>query len=154
MKLYLVRHGDAESPLVNPDRPLSAIGIQQIEALAQFLEKSHIFVKRVYHSGILRAEQTANTLAQVVLPDGTPQLLDGLRPDDSVEAMAAQIEKWGDDTMLVGHLPFMGLMASQLTLGHSKNVVVNVETASAICLHYIGGGRWVILWMVTPEILL
>jgi phosphohistidine phosphatase len=154
MKLYLVRHGDAVSPLVNPDRPLSDLGIQQVEALAEFLEDNAIAVDHVYHSGVLRAQQTADTLASVVLESKTPQFLDGLKPEDSVDAMNALIETWSEDTMLIGHLPFMGLMVSQLILGHSKSVVVNVETASMMCLHYIGGSRWVILWMVTPDILM
>jgi phosphohistidine phosphatase len=62
MKLYLAQHGDSLPEQVNPERPLSERGREDVRRLAEFLGGTGIQVRRVYHSGKLRARQTAELL--------------------------------------------------------------------------------------------
>ncbi len=55
MQLILVQHGDAVAETINPARPLTERGREDIEQLAAFLAKNGVRVARVVHSGKLRA---------------------------------------------------------------------------------------------------
>ena len=62
MRLYLVQHGDAVPERLDPERPLSAAGRREVEAVARLLAGAGARVAHVVHSGKLRAQQTAELL--------------------------------------------------------------------------------------------
>ena len=68
MKLYLAQHGEACTKDIDPERPLTDQGREDIERLAEFLARAGIEVARVIDSGKLRAAQTADLLAAAVAP--------------------------------------------------------------------------------------
>ncbi|MES9849230.1 MAG: histidine phosphatase family protein, partial [Candidatus Thiodiazotropha sp.] len=68
MKLYLVQHGEACKKEVDPDRPLTDRGREDIDRLATFLKQAGIRPDRVVHSGKLRAMQTAGRLTDAIAP--------------------------------------------------------------------------------------
>jgi len=114
MKLYLVQHGEACAKEVDPERPLTDRGREDIERLAAFLGRAGIEVGRVIHSGKLRAAQTADLLAAVVAPFVELEVNDHIHPNDDPRAVDWRQEAGGRDTMLVGHLPFMARLVSLL----------------------------------------
>jgi phosphohistidine phosphatase len=57
------------------------------------------------------------------------------------------------DYMLVGHLPFLTILASHLILGRSEPDVVNFPAAALVCLDRGVSGIWAVSWMVIPELL-
>ena len=59
MILYLVHHGDAVPPDVDPRRPLSERGRQQVARLAEAAARRGARPGVVWHSGKLRSRQTA-----------------------------------------------------------------------------------------------
>ena len=63
MRIYLTQHGLAVPKDVDPDRPLSEQGRQDVQRLADFLKNTGAQVEQVLHSGKTRAEQTATILA-------------------------------------------------------------------------------------------
>ena len=152
MRVFLVRHGDAEPPHVNNLRPLSRVGQQQVERLAAFLQEGETKVEAIFHSGILRAQQTAETIADA-LDVRSVEVMQGLKPNDPVDSMAFLIQEFSRNTMLVGHLPFMGTLAAQLIAGHSRSEVVSFYTATAACLMYQGNNRWAIEWVISADLL-
>ena len=56
MRLYLVQHGDAVPEQLDPERPLSAAGRREVEAVARLLASTGARTVRVAHSGKLRAQ--------------------------------------------------------------------------------------------------
>ena len=68
MKLYLVQHGEACAKEVNPERPLTEQGKEDVDRLGPFLKQAGIQVDRVIHSEKLRAIQTAERLANAIAP--------------------------------------------------------------------------------------
>ncbi len=71
MKIYLLQHGSSFSEEINPERPLTEIGEKDIKSLAIFLKPLGIQVYSLFHSGILRAKQTAEIIeASLSCPGG------------------------------------------------------------------------------------
>lgn len=161
MKVYLVQHGESLEKEIDSTRPLSAKGQKDIHALAEFLSQHKIQVSRIYHSGILRAQQTAEILASRILnkdlnskdsrSSNAVSILKGLEPTDPVAPIAYEIESWDEDTLLAGHMPFMSKLVSKLTIKDDLNPVVNYEPGSIVCLEKIEQTKWLIRWMIRPD---
>jgi phosphohistidine phosphatase len=152
MRLYLVQHGDAVPEQLDPERPLSAAGRQDVEAVARLLARNGIRAERLAHSGKLRAQQTAELLATALAPGRVPEIMAGLNPNDSVEPMARGIADWTSDVMLVGHLPFMGKLAARLVAGDERKPVAAFVPGAVVCLEQAEASDWVIAWMLRPEL--
>jgi phosphohistidine phosphatase len=153
MKLYLVQHGDALPKESDPRRPLSDRGRVDVERMAGFFSKSGLRAVRVLHSGKLRAEQTAKLLAASVSDASGAGITDGINPLDSVEEFAPSADSWTQDTMVVGHQPFMGRLVSHLVSGNAEAVTVSFKPGTIVCLERGEGGGWSIAWMMRPELL-
>lgn len=153
MRIYLAQHGVAVAKEVDPERPLSAQGREDVRRLAGFLGGAGVRVGQVLHSGKVRAEQTAALLAEALLPDGQPQGHDGLNPNDPVEPLAAEIAGWTTDTLLVGHLPFLGRLASFLLASDPERPILAFQPGTMACLERDSEGPWVLDWMLRAELL-
>ncbi len=153
MKLFLVQHGDAVAGEIDPERRLSEQGLHDAQALAGFLKQAGIGAQRVLHSGKRRAEQTAAILAEAVLTAGQPQAVSGIAPNDDVSVFAQGLGGWNQDTLVVGHLPFMARLVAVLLSGDAERELVRYQPASVVCLERNDRGVWCINWMLRPELL-
>ena len=118
MKLYLMQHGEACAKDVDPERPLTNEGRLDVERMGAFLKRSGVKVRRVIHSGKLRAQQTAEILADLIAPEVESEVSGLMNPNDNPRAFDWQAESWDQDTLIVGHLPFMAGLVSHLSLIH------------------------------------
>ncbi len=123
MKLYLVRHGEALAKEIDPDQSLSEAGRANVERLAAFVGQRGVRAARILHSGKTRARQTAEILAEAMADAGACAARDGLAPNDPTAPVADAFAESQDDTVLVGHLPFLGDLAARLVVG-SEGVIV------------------------------
>jgi len=153
MRLYLVQHGDAVSKEADPKRPLSDQGRADIERIASLLGKTGMRVSRVLHSGKKRAQQTAESLAASVGTGEHVEETAGIDPLDPTEGFARTVAEWTEDTMVVGHLPFMGKLVSRLLVGEEETSTVAFQPGSVVCLDRGEDGSWSIAWMIRPELL-
>jgi len=153
MRLYLVRHGKAEFGPQDADRRLSPRGRADVEAMAKHLRSQEISVSRMVHSTLARARETAEILAANIAPGVTPEELEGIEPWGNVKAFGALVDKWGEDTMVCGHEPFMGEAASYLITGQQNANLVTVKTGSVMALsrNPFGDG-WQMRWMIKPRL--
>ena len=152
MKLYLVQHGDALPKDVDPERGLSDKGKKDVTHMADLLARGHVQVNRIFHSGKKRAEQTALLLQNCLAPGGEFAQVDGMAPLDPVNTLVTEIDAWQENTMLVGHLPFMAKIVSHLVTGNENSTLVNFQPGSVVCLERNESGDWIIVWMVRPEL--
>lgn len=151
MKLYLTRHGQANRPEVDPEKNLSQKGRADVGRVAAFLETNkNVQVKQVFHSGKSRAQQTAEIMASAIAPGADIVKIDGINPNDPVEPLVDLIETWTEDTQVVGHLPYMANIVSQLVSG-DHSLTVMFEAGTTVCLEKLEG-HWIILWVVGPGI--
>ncbi len=153
MRLYVVQHGEAVPKELDPDRPLSEKGRLDVERLAAFLARLGVRVERLYHSGKTRARQTAELLQWAVAPRRAPEERQGLGPEDPVAPWVAEIETWGEDALIAGHMPFVGRLVGRLAAGDESRAVVAFVPGTAVCLERNPGGGWAVVWMVRPELL-
>jgi phosphohistidine phosphatase len=153
MRIYLVQHGEAVPAEDDPERPLSAAGEAGVRRIAAVLRGSGVGVTRILHSGKRRAEQTAEVLAAALGPKVQPEARARLDPNDPTASVAQEVAGWEQDTMLVGHLPFMARLASRLITGHEDPAVVTFRPGGVLCLERTEQGAWTIAWMLRPELL-
>jgi phosphohistidine phosphatase len=153
MKLYLVQHGEACAKDVDPDRPLTDRGRADMERLAAFLRQAGVRPERVIHSEKLRAVQSAGWLADAVAPGVEPESSGIINPDDDPRAFDWQSGSWDRDTLVVGHLPFMGRLVSHLVIEDESRAITAWKPGTVVCLEREDGEHWRIAWMIRPELL-
>jgi len=152
MRLYLVQHGHAVAKSEHPERPLSKQGRDDIRRLAASLAAAGIQVQRIWHSGKLRALETAALLASHVSHAGKPEAIRGINPNDPVNEFATDADVWDEDTLVVGHLPFMSRLLSLLVTADPQAELVQFMPGSVVCLERVAAERWVINWMLRPDL--
>jgi len=153
MRLYLVRHGEALPKDVDPGRGLSEVGIRGAEKVAAFLKRQAIEVEAIWESGKKRATQTAEIMASSVRSKEGVMCQAGMAPMDPVGPIVEKLASLEGGYMLVGHLPFLSILASHLILGRSEPDVVNLPAAALVSLDRGVSGIWAVSWMVIPELL-
>lgn len=154
MKLYLVRHGDAVSHYEDSKRSLSQKGQEDTVLIGDFLSRQGIEVPQVYHSEKERALQTANILANAMSNKPKIDVLKGLMPEDAIEPIAEFCNALDVDVMLVGHLPFMPLLAAELLSDRSDTPCIEFQTSAILCLERAALSQWCLRWFISPDLLL
>lgn len=150
MLLYLVQHGQAKSKDEDRDRPLTEQGRRQVEAVMLLvMQFGAISASRVFHSGKLRAGETAGLIADKL--DATSEEVDGLAPNDDPEIWERRLVEAEDDTLLVGHMPHLSRLTSRLLCGDAEAGLVEFANGGVVCLHR-NGGRWAVRWSIPPSL--
>jgi phosphohistidine phosphatase len=152
MKLYLVQHGEALEKDVDPARPLTERGRAEVERVAAFLRGVGVRAAKVLHSGKLRAEQTAELLAPAVGAAGRVEKTGDIDPLDPPLAFELTVNEWTEDTMVVGHMPFLGKLVSRLVADNEIRATTAFCPGAVVCLESGGDNTWLIAWMVRPEL--
>lgn len=117
MRLYLVHHADAVGPDVDPSRPLSTHGRAGAEGLARRAAERGVKPDVIWHSGKLRARQTAEVFWRTCHPLAEFSATRGLQPDDPPRWISETLIGESRDIMLVGHMPHLALLLRLLVLG-------------------------------------
>jgi phosphohistidine phosphatase len=107
VRLYLVHHGDAVGPEVDPRRPLSPHGAEAVERLAAAAGKKGAQPAVVWHSGKLRAKQTAEIFWRACNALAEFSATRDLQPDDPPAWMRDRLRHEPRDLMLTGHYPHL-----------------------------------------------
>jgi phosphohistidine phosphatase len=135
MRIYLVQHGLALDESQDASRPLSMQGREDIARTAGFLS---LFEKpkptHVFHSGKLRAKQTAEMFAEAWHVSQHVMQMDDLSPNANPEVWAAKLHVMKDDVLIVGHLPHLPRLASLLLCGDCDTQPIRFQNAGVVCL--------------------
>ena len=150
MNFYLVRHGEAVSDTLDPRRPLSRIGQEQVERVARAVAARRARVLAIFHSGILRAEQTADIMARQLAPELGVRRITGLAPHDDPAIAKAELETSPASVMLVGHLPHLGRLAGLLINGDAERDAVEFAPATVVCVSY-QSSLWRLVWVLGAD---
>ena len=159
-ELYVIRHGLAEERSEAwPDdnkRPLTPDGFSRMRKATRGLARLGVAIDIVLSSPLVRARQTAETVAAGLEPRPSLVNVDSLAPDGSYAAILADLEKHGrrPRIALVGHEPGIGELAARLigsrhALEFKKGAVCRIDLDE---LPPVGPGD--LRWMLTPKILL
>ena len=148
MTIYLVQHGLCLAKEVDPERSISPEGRDAIIQVAHTAANAGITISTIYHSGKLRAFQTAELFSEHLK---TPNIecIPGLSPLDNVEDFARRFQ-FAEKIMLVGHLPFMQRLAAYLITGNQDLTVVKFQNAGIVCLNQDETSNWYLKWTIMP----
>ena len=118
--------------------------------MAAWASQADVHPVEIRHSGKRRAEQTAMILADRIIPAQGVVSVSGLSPNDDVRPVVKGLYKKNESVMLVGHLPFMGRLASHLLVNDSDHPMINFAAGQMICLVREGDG-WSLAWSTAPD---
>ena len=118
--LYLVHHAEAVAPDVDPRRPLTEAGRAHAERVARDAAARGVRPDVVWHSGKLRARQTAEAFWRACNPLASMSAARGLQPADPPEWVKDLVAGETRDVMLVGHMPSLARVLSLLTAGDAE----------------------------------
>jgi phosphohistidine phosphatase len=152
MDLYLMQHGEARPEQEDPSRPLTELGREEVERVARAAARLGLRIPAIWHSGKLRARQTAEILAQRLLPSPEVSSMIGLAPNDDPAPCARAVEEVAGPVAVVGHLPHLNRLASLLLVGDPARNLVAFRRAGFVYLTREAEG-WRLRWILTPELL-
>lgn len=151
MNLYLVQHGEAKSKTEDPTRSLSDRGAELVRRITVWSAHAQLPVDQIRHSSKKRAKQTAELFAEQLKPAGGVVAISGIGPTDDVHPIASALDLEEQTIMLVGHLPFLSRLASQLVIGDPDKHILRFCNAGIVCLSR-DEGKWLISWTVVPQL--
>ena len=147
--LYLVHHGDAVGPEVDPLRPLSDRGRTEVEKLAQLASTRGVKPDVVWHSGKMRARQTAEAYWRLCNPLAAFSASRGLQPTDPTNWIIDAISGQAGSVMLAGHFPHLPRLLGRLLSGDAEGRPGDFPLNGIVALEEVEG-KWVERWRLRP----
>jgi phosphohistidine phosphatase len=117
MRLVLVHHADAVGADVDPQRPLSMIGRFDVARLAAAAAARGVAPAVIWHSGKLRARQTAEAFWKACNPFAEFKATRGLQPSDGPWLFRDVLAEEARDLLVVGHMPSLPRILALLSTG-------------------------------------
>ena len=78
------------------------------------------------------------------------QAMPGLSPDDDITPWEVYFVGVDEDTMIVGHMPFIGRLAFALCHGRTENWQPMFRNAEVACIEG-AAGDWTLAWHLSPD---
>jgi phosphohistidine phosphatase len=153
MRLYLVQHGAAKSEAEDPQRRLTADGARTVEHMAEYLAGTNLRLERIEHSDKARARQTAQIMAAHLRPEEGIHKSSGLAPNDDTAPMHNRLETESKALMLVGHLPYLSRLMSQLLDVPEDRTMVAFQMGGVVHLVRDETREWRLSWILATELL-
>jgi phosphohistidine phosphatase len=145
--IYLVHHGDAVGPEIDPMRPLSERGRGAVLLLADEAARRGVRPEAIWHSGKLRARQTAEAFWQVCQPFATLTAERGLQPADPPAWMSDRLSGETREIVLVGHMPHLPRLL-RLLIGEDPDTSTVAFPLHGMIALEPDADRWKEIWRV------
>ena len=142
--IYLVHHAEAVGPEVEPQRPLSAEGRIHAEGLAATAAARGVKPEVIWHSGKLRARQTAEPFLRLCNPLAEFAAIRGLQPTDAPNAISDLVAGETREILLVGHMPNLPRVLTLLVTG-VQSPLLSFPLHGVVAL-YATAERWTERW--------
>ncbi len=158
MKLYLLRHAEAQSTYPDEERILSERGRNTVIALAKLLKATDVIaIDEIRHSTLVRTGETAQLLNSEMNLDIPLKEIKGLAPSDNVRTLFDQLQEEEKNIMLVGHLPQLAILASSLLTREESPILFNLDTCGLIAFEGYSIDEddnllWVVQWMLDSQL--
>ena len=152
MVVYLVHHGDAVGPDVDPRRPLSEQGRERVVHLAAEAAARGAHPAVVWHSGKLRARQTAEAYWRACNALATFSATRDLQPDDPPEWIRDRLRAETRDILIAGHYPHLPrLLTLMLSTTDGADVPLFPQHGMVAVQTDDEGKIWREIWRLIPR---
>src|SRR2546428_12863783 len=146
MRLVIVHHGDAVGPEIDPRRPLSPGGREAVEQLAAYAASRGVKPAVIWHSGKLRAKETAEAFWRACNPFAEFSATRDLQPDDPPEWMRDRLRGESRDVLIAGHFPHLPGLLTLLLAPHDDRVPPFPQHGMVALATDDEGASWRELW--------
>ena len=155
LKLWLARHGEAVDPdaaYSDFDRTLTETGRRQVSGLARWLIERETPPELILHSPLVRARQTAETMAAEIGTDlVVVRVENALSPGIDTEHLLKRLsDSMAEHVVCVGHQPDMSRCLSEMIGGgeihFSPGTTARIDFGGPIIRH---GGS--LRWLANPR---
>ncbi|KAA8996955.1 phosphohistidine phosphatase SixA [Affinibrenneria salicis] len=152
MQVLIMRHGDALPEAASDAvRPLSERGRDESRQMAQWLEGQGLDIERALVSPYVRAQQTLQTVRDVLTVRGAEEVLSQLTPGGDARYVASYLQALAQEksgtVLVVSHLPLVGYLVAELCPAESAPMFA---TSAIACVTLDDDGRGVCDWMIGP----
>jgi phosphohistidine phosphatase len=145
--LYLLHHAAAVEADVDPQRPLSPEGRAHAVRLAAAAAERGVRPDAIWHSGKLRARQTADGIRSACNPLAEFSAIRGLQPTDPPEWIRDRLVGDEREVLLAGHFPSLPRILHLLVTGAADGGAGEFPLHGLVALE-----RHENLWMVKWKI--
>jgi phosphohistidine phosphatase len=115
VQVVLVHHGEAAPATVDPRQPLTPEGRSRAERHAQAAAARGVRPEVVWHSGKLRARQTAEIFWRACNALAELSATRDIQPGDPAQWMHDRLRGESRDILIVGHFPHLPRLLGALT---------------------------------------
>jgi len=159
MNLYFMRHGiavprDAHEIHTDRERPLSPKGLKKMRRAAEGLLTLKLSFDRILTSPLLRAQQTAQVVAEVFNTEDRIEEIPELAPESSIQKLLSSLAAYRESKRLlfVGHQPLLGEIASFLLSGE-KGLEMDFKKGGICCIEVdsLPPKKALFRWLLTPK---
>jgi phosphohistidine phosphatase SixA len=162
MKVYILRHAQAEAGYPDGQRKLTARGRSHAQLLGTWLQRSpEKLPGRIICSPLVRARETLELVGTAWRGDslGEPEVLESLVPEGNPAATVSILGSMEEDVLLVGHNPNMEMLASLLVSGERYRARLVMKTCVLLQFNWAPfsnhgeTGSAELRWMLDPRTL-
>jgi phosphohistidine phosphatase len=147
MRVYLVHHGVAVGPEEDPRRPLSPVGLANAARVAAKAAALGAKPDVVWHSGKLRAKQTAQEFWRACNALAEFSVSKDLQPDDPPQWIRDRLRAESRDVAIAGHFPHLPRLLALLTSGGEAGADFPINGVVALVTND-EGESWREIWRV------
>ena len=149
MRLYLVHHGLAVGPELDPRRPLSPVGQLAVDVAAVEAARRGAHPEIVWHSGKLRARQTAEAFWRRCNALATFAATRDLQPDDPPGWIRDRLRGEPTDILIAGHFPHLPRLLALLLGWPEDGSLAEFPMHGVVALETGDQGEsWTELWRI------
>lgn len=156
MRLFLIRHGEADANPIDSARCLTRKGLRDISLLGRRLAASDaVPADAVWLSSpYARAKESAEGLRAEVHATHPLRIRDDLVPEAPPESIAAWLNQplHTKNTIIVGHNPHLSLLLAQLIGGPDVHIQISFKKAGCACLEpSTDSPLWTLKYYLVPK---
>jgi phosphohistidine phosphatase len=148
--ILLVHHGPAVGPEIDAMRPLSSVGRAATERLAAAVAERGVQPQAIWHSGKLRARQTAELFWKACNPLASCSAVRGLQPDDPPRWMRDQLDGETRSILIAGHMPSLSRLLASLLGEREESLTVVFPLHGCVALER-DGDLWKEVWRLEAQ---
>jgi phosphohistidine phosphatase len=146
LQLFLVHHGEAVGPDLDTRRPLSVRGDMEVARLAAKAAALGARPQIVWHSGKLRARQTAEAFWRACNALAEFSSTRDLQPEDQPAWIRDRLRLESRDVLIAGHFPHLPRLLTLLLEGPEQSVVPFPKHGVVALESADEGNTWKELW--------